>query len=486
MEASVTNDTHPTSPALFKNAGSMFLRRQSDERLVALTRRGNETAFETLVEKYRPRLLAFCRHMVGSTEDAEDIMQESFVAAHRAMLADDRPINVRPWLYRIARNRSLNHLRKPKPSGVDSMDIYEAGAAASTADRVHDKLELDDLIGDVHSLPETQRTALMLREMGGLSYDQIALAMDTSIPSVKSLLVRARVSLAEASESRKLTCDEVRIELAAVAEGLKKISPPVRRHVSDCERCRAFKKELAVTNRKLAILAPIGPLLVLKHVFALKLLGVGGGGILGVIGIGGGGGSASAGAGAAAGASTGAGAAGSSVGVGAGIGAVAGPAAAGLATVAIAVGGIAQVTKNDTQRDRSPRRSAVTAPARPGVGLATGGTLARKSQTPKKKKKKVVVVVAPVVAPVAVPPATEPAPAPVEEAPPVTVDEETSAVVLDPAADAGPTEPVPPEVTPPVDPAPDSGATAPTGATAQISDSSDAGADSVGSSGSTE
>ena len=196
--------------------------------------------------------------MVGSTEDAEDILQEVFVSAYRAMLADDRELNVRPWLYRIARNRSLNHLRRPRPTGIDSMDVFEGGAAVATADRVHDKLDLEDLIEDVKKLPETQRTALMLREMGDLSYDQIAEAMDTSIPSVKSLLVRARVSLAEAAESRRLSCDEVRMELGAVAEGLQKTFLARTSSRRDCDRCRSFKKELTLTNRKLAMLAPVG------------------------------------------------------------------------------------------------------------------------------------------------------------------------------------------------------------------------------------
>jgi RNA polymerase sigma factor (sigma-70 family) len=85
---------------------------QSDERLVALVRRGNAAAFEVLVSRYESRLLSFCRHLLGSREDAEDVLQEVFAAAFNAMTADDRPINVRPWLYRIARNRSLNHLRR--------------------------------------------------------------------------------------------------------------------------------------------------------------------------------------------------------------------------------------------------------------------------------------------------------------------------------------------------------------------------------------
>src|SRR4051794_32337417 len=97
-----------------------LLRLQGDERLVALTRRGNQAAYEALVARYQARLLAFCRHMLSSREDAEDVLQEVFAAAFNAMLADDREINVRPWLYRIARNRSLNHLRRAQAVGMDS------------------------------------------------------------------------------------------------------------------------------------------------------------------------------------------------------------------------------------------------------------------------------------------------------------------------------------------------------------------------------
>ncbi len=177
-----------------------LLRLQSDERLVVLTRRGNQAAFETLVARYQSRLLAFCRHMLNSREDAEDVLQEVFAASFNAMCADDRPINVRPWLYRIARNRSLNHLRRQTAIGVDSMDVHLADHGLTTADKVHKREEFRLLVGDVQELPETQRTALLLREIDALSYEQIADVMETTVPSVKSLLVRARVGLAEMSE----------------------------------------------------------------------------------------------------------------------------------------------------------------------------------------------------------------------------------------------------------------------------------------------
>ena len=178
---------------------SPLLRLQSDERLIAMVRRGNGAAFEVLVSRYHSRLLAFCRHLLGSKEDAEDVLQEVMASAFNAMIADNRPINVRPWLYRIARNRCLNHLRRVQAVGVDSMDVHFSDFGASTADKVHKAEEFRLLVGDIQGLPETQRTALVLREMDALSYEQIAEAMETTVASVKSLLVRARISLAEAA-----------------------------------------------------------------------------------------------------------------------------------------------------------------------------------------------------------------------------------------------------------------------------------------------
>src|SRR5947209_16763759 len=248
------------------HARTPLLRLQSDERLVALVRRGNTSAFEMLVSRYESRLLAFCRHMLGSREDAEDVLQEVFAAAYNAMLADNRPINVKPWLYRIARNRSLNQLRRAQAIGVDSMDVHFSEHGQSTADVVHEREEFRLLLGDIHELAETQKTALVLREMDALSYEQIAEAMETTVPSVKSLLVRARVSLAEAAEARLLSCDEVRMELGEIAEGLRKRpSPLVRRHMRACPRCEAFQLQLRDTNRALAALLPLGPLVLLKQ-----------------------------------------------------------------------------------------------------------------------------------------------------------------------------------------------------------------------------
>ncbi len=333
---------------------SPLLRLQSDERLISLLRRGNTSAFEILVARYESRLMSFCRHLLGSREDAEDVLQEVMTAAFNAILADDRPINVRPWLYRIARNRSLNHLRRAQAIGVDSMDHHLSEHGATTADKVHEREEFRLLVGDIHELPETQKTALVLREMDALSYEQIAEAMETTVPSVKSLLVRARVSLAEASEARLLSCDEVRIELAEIAEGLqRRPSPLVRRHLRSCKRCTTFRSQLKQTNRALAALLPVGPIAMLHKVLFFHLghsaasgstasataasASAAGAGAAGA----GAAGAGAAGAGAVAGSAAVAGgaAAGSSGLISAGIGALAGKAAASLAAAALVTAG---------------------------------------------------------------------------------------------------------------------------------------------------
>src|SRR3954468_4919264 len=192
----------PRLPIFAQRRRSRLLNLETDDRLVALTRQGHEAAFEFLVERYEKRLLVFCRNMLRSSEDARDMVQDVFANAHRAMLADDRPIHVKAWLYRIARNRCLNYLRRPRPEGVDSMDVFEGAGAASAAETAGAREDLQLLVHDVQSLPETQRTALVLREMEALSYDQIATVLDKSVPAVKSLLVRARVSLAEKAMER--------------------------------------------------------------------------------------------------------------------------------------------------------------------------------------------------------------------------------------------------------------------------------------------
>jgi RNA polymerase sigma factor (sigma-70 family) len=402
--------------------------------LIAMARSGNSGAFETIVDRYQPRLLGFCRQMLGSTEDAEDVLQEVFVNAYRAMLADEREINLRPWLYRIARNRSLNHLRKPTADAQESMDMVPVVEAASTAEKVSNREEFRQLLSDVGKLPETQRSALLLREMDAMSYEEIAAAMETSVPSVKSLLVRARISLAEASQARQLTCGEVRLELAEAAEGLRKVSGPVRRHVRDCEECADFRSQVRSNDKVMAALAPVGALVALKGLILSKLgFGASGSASAGATGgAAGAGATASAGAGATAAATaTGAGAVG---GVGAAIsgggaaggivGGAIGSKAVAVVTAAVITAGAVEVNQkvdwNPAPKSDPPAQISSAIP-RP-LALEEGHAVAMQTPPPQP--------VEPVVAPA-------PAPEPAAPQPVATAPASDATVVADPAETGG-------------------------------------------------
>jgi RNA polymerase sigma factor (sigma-70 family) len=410
-----------------------LLRLQKDDRLIAMMRGGHERAFEVLFERYNTRLLAFCQHMLSSREDAEDVLQEVFVAAHNAILADERDLNVRPWLYRIARNRCLNHLRKPVPDGQDTMDVHPHENGATTAERVQNREEFRQLIADVGTLPETQRTALLLREVDSMSYEEIAQATATTVPSVKSLLVRARITLAEASQSRLLTCGEVQLELAEAAEGLRKVAGPVRQHIRSCEGCANFRSQLRSDSRALAALVPVGPLVALKELFAAKLGAILGGGSGGGAGAGAGGAAASgvAASQAAAGAAIGGGAAASGAGgiggaLAAGVGA---KAAAGVATAALLTAGAVEVKK---EYGGDPKQPGTPAPAAVSH-VGPSHELAPRHHTPEPAPPPAEPAPAP--EPPVAEPSAAPPPAPVEE--PAPVPEETPAPppAEEPAAD---------------------------------------------------
>ena len=476
MEASAL--THASQRGLLARR-SPLLKLQGDGRLVAMIRSGNAGAFEIVVDRYQGRLLGFCRQMLGSTEDAEDVLQEVFVNAYRAMLADDRDINLRPWLYRIARNRCLNHLRKPTADAQESMDMVPMVEAGSTAEKVHNREEFRQLLADVSKLPETQRSALLLREMDAMSYEEIAHAMETSVPSVKSLLVRARISLAEASQARQLTCGEVRLELAEAAEGLRKVSGPVRRHVRDCDECSDFRSQVRSNDKVLAALFPVGPLLAAKAFLASKL-GIGGSGAAGA-----GAGAGAAGAGTAAtGAVGGVGAALGGGGAAGGIGAVGGAigtkAVAGVVTAAVLTAGAVEVKQQVDPTSNSPAATISREAPRHTPAIATAHPAAHMAPAPAAP----VAEEAPPVEPA--PPAAEPIAAPPADAAPAedAAGESTVAVeeaagdanaVKPPATDlavatppggettpsggvvvvvVGPHEPPPAEAAPPVEAAP--------------------------------
>ena len=180
-----------------------LLRLRSDDQLVALFRAGNEDAFQVIFDRYRQRLFAYARQMLGgSRQDAEDALQDVFLRAYAALRANDRPVSLRAWLYRVAHNRCLDVLRGAPARVVLTEDIDLGAASATLPELVAGRERLRQVVADIQDLPDQQRSALIIRELEGLSYEELAEALDTTVPAIKSLLVRARMNLARAAEQR--------------------------------------------------------------------------------------------------------------------------------------------------------------------------------------------------------------------------------------------------------------------------------------------
>jgi RNA polymerase sigma factor (sigma-70 family) len=264
------------APAGLHRISVPLLRLRSDDQLLALFRQGDEDAFQVIHERYRQRLFAYARQMLnGSRSDAEDAMQDVFLRAYGALRADDRPLTLRAWLYRVAHNRCIDQLRRPLPAAVDLFDITRGPSLQDPLEQAERREDLRRLVDDLRRLPEQQRSALLMREMEGLSYKELSDALAASIPAVKSLLVRARIGLVEAIEARDTACCDIRLDIAAAVDKGVRASGRARRHMRECAGCREYRGALRGELRQLNGLGGGGQGMLAT---AAKLLGLGGAG----------------------------------------------------------------------------------------------------------------------------------------------------------------------------------------------------------------
>ncbi|HEX6460629.1 MAG TPA: sigma-70 family RNA polymerase sigma factor [Thermoleophilaceae bacterium] len=169
-----------------------MLRTQSDARLVDLVRAGHASAFEAIVQRYRKPLLAYCSRLLPASR-AEDAVQQTFLKAYQAMMSGDAELNLRPWLYRIAHNSSLNLLRQNGWHHEQLDESFDGVQRPDQAAELHERLRA--AVAAVNALPERQRDAVLLREIDGLSYEEIAAALGVGDGAVRQLLHRARATL---------------------------------------------------------------------------------------------------------------------------------------------------------------------------------------------------------------------------------------------------------------------------------------------------
>ena len=174
----------------------------TDDALVARFRAGDDAAFAAMHDRHRAALVAFARRTLqGSGHDADDVVQDAFMRAYAGLRATDRPMVLRPWLYMIVRNRAMDYLRAPQRArgGLDEELHVVPTPDGDTADRAVERDELRRVVEEIGRLPERQRLALVMRELGGATHAELAGALATSVPATKSLLVRARATLAAVS-----------------------------------------------------------------------------------------------------------------------------------------------------------------------------------------------------------------------------------------------------------------------------------------------
>ncbi len=168
---------------------------------LALTRarRGDRKAFGRLTEPYRRELIAYCYRLTGTLTEAEDMVQECFLRAFKALDSFEGRASLRAWLYKIAHNLCLNHVQR-RPPVWEPLEESGSPRQAQGSDTERAELGREDVrlgfVALVQSLPPRQRAALVLRDVLGWSAEETARILETTVPAVKNALGRARQTLA--------------------------------------------------------------------------------------------------------------------------------------------------------------------------------------------------------------------------------------------------------------------------------------------------
>jgi RNA polymerase sigma factor (sigma-70 family) len=239
-------------------SSSRGLAGRSDERLVSNAKDGDERAFEVLYERHSPAILRYCRSLLRSTQEAEDVKQEVFVLAISALRRGAEPDAFRPWLYRVAHNACMSHLRMRRPVLVADNGVL-VGPAVAAEPVQHHREELRQLLDDIGTLPDVQRGALLLREMDGFSYEQVGEVLGLPLSTVRASIFRARRTLHGLAEARDADCDVIQSELSDLADRRGRRGRHITSHLTVCSHCRDFRDGLRRRPTVLGGIAPAGP-----------------------------------------------------------------------------------------------------------------------------------------------------------------------------------------------------------------------------------
>jgi RNA polymerase sigma factor (sigma-70 family) len=234
---------------------AVAFRLASDTRLARLAATGSDGAMAAIFERHHQALHRYCHSIVGNSHDAADALQNTMIKALRALTGETRTIQLRPWLYRIAHNESISLLRARRADS--DLDAAAHVSDAAAADVLESRERLRSLTEDLQELTERQRGALLMRELGGLEFTEVAAALGTSTSAVKQSVYEARRALESMQEGRTMDCETVQRTLSdgdrRMLRGLQ-----MRGHLRACAPCRDF--EVAMHHRPAQLTATIPPL----------------------------------------------------------------------------------------------------------------------------------------------------------------------------------------------------------------------------------
>ncbi len=257
----------------------------ADGDLVRRAQRGDTGAFAELFTRYEGRIFGYLYRMVGDRAWAEDLTQETFIRAHQHLRSLGPPYDFKSWLYRIAGNLALDGLRRRRPEAP--LPDWDSGAAEPVDTRPSADPERQAQLAELraavwrtlHRLPEAYRQALLLRELEGLSYQEMASIMGISLDNVRVVLHRARLAFRDLyglqvmAEEGRLACDALNELLSADVDGEldRAARRRVRKHIAACPVCQHTRKELLAVSSLLAALAPVFPPPTLRPRFLARL-----------------------------------------------------------------------------------------------------------------------------------------------------------------------------------------------------------------------
>jgi RNA polymerase sigma factor (sigma-70 family) len=232
------------------------MRLLSDAQLARLAATGSTRAFAALYERHHQALYRYCLSIVRNPEDAQDALQSALGRAFAALRGRERDLAVRPWLFRIAHNEAVSILRRRRPAELQA-DEPEPTAALDVEGTVDQRERLATLVADLQALPLRQRSALVMRELSGLSIDEIAAALSMSPGVARQTLFEARSSLHAFAEGRAMECEQVRQAMTGDARVLR--GRKLRAHLRACSGCREFRAQIEARSADLHALAPALP-----------------------------------------------------------------------------------------------------------------------------------------------------------------------------------------------------------------------------------